>query len=209
MKLFLRKPKVFCIGANKTGTTSLKSFLQSAGYKVAPQKPAELMIKDWARRDFRSVVKFAKRHEAFQDIPFSLPFTFQALDSAYPGSKFILTVRSSAEAWYESLLRATQKRLGLTGVPTAENLENDPYVYKGFTGVVTRMVYGNQTAPFDKPSYLAVYESHNQAVYRYFEHRPEDLLVVDLSSPEASEKLHAFLGIPTVRFLLPHLNSSQ
>lgn len=209
MKLFFRKPKVFCIGANKTGTTSLKSFLQSAGYKVAPQRPAELMIKDWAQRDFRDLIKFAKRHEAFQDIPFSLPFTFQALDSAFPDSKFILTIRTSAETWYSSLLRATQKRLGLTRVPTAEDLENDPYVYRGFTRVVTRMVYGNKTTSFDRPSYLSVYESHNEAVCRYFEHRPEDLLVIDLSSPEASEKLHAFLRIPAGKFLLPHLNSSQ
>ena len=37
------KGKVFIVGNNKTGTTSLGNFLVSLGYELAPQKPAVRM----------------------------------------------------------------------------------------------------------------------------------------------------------------------
>ena len=35
------KQKIFCVGNNKTGTTSLKHYFQELGYLVAPQIEAE------------------------------------------------------------------------------------------------------------------------------------------------------------------------
>ena len=97
--------KVFCVGANKTGTTSIGEFLKETGYRVAPQIPAERFINTWAIRDFRLLFQFCRKYEAFQDIPFSLDYTFQFLDFNFPNSKFILTIRSSAEEWLESYRR--------------------------------------------------------------------------------------------------------
>ncbi len=91
----LGKQKIFCIGRNKTGTTSLHAALIEMGIVVGRQRHAELMIGDWSKRDFRRLISFCRTAQAFQDIPFSLPYTFQALDMAFPRSKFILTVRES------------------------------------------------------------------------------------------------------------------
>src|SRR5207248_6822925 len=118
-----RKKKVFCIGQNKTGTTSMAAALAQLGYKVGEQSVAELLIKDWSRRDFRRIVRYCASADAFQDIPFSLDYTYQAVDCAYPGSKFILTVRSSGDEWYASLIRFHTKIIGKNRLPTAADLK--------------------------------------------------------------------------------------
>src|SRR5690606_4675563 len=107
--LGIRSPKIFCIGRNKTGTTSLKVALRDLGYSIGSQRAAEHLIEDWGQRDFRRLVKLVSTADAFQDIPFSYDYTFQAMDAAFPGSKFILSIRDSPEQWYESLVRFTQK----------------------------------------------------------------------------------------------------
>ena len=52
------EPKVFCIGLNKTGTTSLELALQELGYRMGNQPTAELLIEPWARRDFGPIIEF-------------------------------------------------------------------------------------------------------------------------------------------------------
>ena len=208
--IFKKPPKVFCIGQNKTGTTSMGELLRSLGYKLAPQAPAEMMIDDWAKRDFSKIVKFCKKYDAFQDIPFSLPYTYQALDSAFPDSKFILTVRSSPEEWFDSLLRFTKKRLGLNRQPEWSDLENDPYRFKGFTGKVSKIIYGPNTNLFDKCEYIKSYIIHNEIVENYFIFRPKNFLRVNLASSDCLEEILGFLGHPekSTNTALPHLNKS-
>ena len=96
------KPKVFCIGLNKTGTTSLKKESGLQGYTVGNQRQAELLFDDWVKRDFKRIIRYCHTAEFFQDAPFSYPYTFIALDQAFPGSKFILTLRDNADEWYYS-----------------------------------------------------------------------------------------------------------
>lgn len=102
-----RNPKVFCVGRNKTGTTSLRAALTILGYRIGRQRDAEALIEDWGRRDFRRLVAYCHTADAFQDVPFSHDYTFQAVDAAFPGSKFILTVRDSPE---QKRRRSTTKR---------------------------------------------------------------------------------------------------
>jgi hypothetical protein len=80
---FGSKPKIFCIGLNKTGTTSLKTALRTLGYEVGNQRKAELLLNDWYKRDYKDLIQYCKGAEAFQDVPFSFPFTFIALDQAF------------------------------------------------------------------------------------------------------------------------------
>jgi hypothetical protein len=205
-----RKSKVFCIGQNKTGTTSMGELLRSLGYKLAPQEPAEMMIDDWAKRDFSKIIKFCKKYDAFQDIPFSLPYTYQALDQAFPGSKFILTIRSSSQEWFESYVRFTKKRFNITHFPTMRDLQNDTYRYKGFTERVIKLIYGENTPLFDEQAYKTFYTQYNEDAVNYFAFRKNDLLVTNLAHPSAEADIKNFLHISQhVKTLLPHLNASQ
>jgi hypothetical protein len=66
--------KVFCIGRNKTGTTSMARAVVSLGFKLGKQSRAERLLEDWGKRDFCRIIRYCKSADAFQDIPFSLRF---------------------------------------------------------------------------------------------------------------------------------------
>jgi hypothetical protein len=203
----LIKKKVFCVGANKTGTTSIGEFLNQAGYNVAPQIPAEKLIHDWAKRDFKKLFLFCKKYDAFQDIPFSLDYTYQFLDFKFPNSKFILTVRNSPDEWLESYIRFTNKILNGKEI-NRSNLSSINYIYPGYFLDSLDCIYGRDTPLFDEKVYKQCYTLHNLSVIKYFEYRPEKLLVLNLSDPDGSHKLCSFLNL-SHKFDLPHLNSSK
>ncbi|HEX3599131.1 MAG TPA: sulfotransferase, partial [Lacipirellulaceae bacterium] len=145
------KQKVFCIGFNKTGTTSIGAALQSMGYTLGNQGEAELLIDDWARRDFRRLLKLCETADAFQDIPFSLPETYAALDEAFAGSKFVLTVRNNSQEWFESLTRFHTKLIAKGRLPTATDLQACTYREPGWLWNAHRLIFGaDESTVYDR-----------------------------------------------------------
>ena len=80
------RQKVFCVGMNKTGTKSIAAALRELGLVVAPSSSAAILLDDWTRRDFRRIKRRCQLFQAFQDSPFSYPYTYQAMDAAFPKS---------------------------------------------------------------------------------------------------------------------------
>jgi hypothetical protein len=105
------KGKIFCIGMNKTGTTSLEKFMELHGYACGDQVSGELLLTDFASGNFQSIIDFCQTADFFQDLPFSAPNCYKVLRVNYPDAKYILTVRDSAETWYNSLVRFHEKVL--------------------------------------------------------------------------------------------------
>lgn len=205
-----RRQKIFCVGLNKTGTLSLAGVLEQFGIVVAPQRPAELLINEYARRDFTKLIRFCRFFQAFQDVPFSCPFTYQALDQAFPGSKFVLTVRESAEQWGQSLTGFHSKLFAGGNVPRVEDLAAAEYCYRGFILDFYRAVFGAAEEPLYEPETLCrLYEFHNTSVVEYFRHRPGELLVLDVSRAGAMADLCRFLGRPVVDKRFPWLNRTE
>lgn len=199
--------KVFCVGRNKTGTTSMEMALRSLGYRMGLQARGEMLKDDWARRDFTRVVALCRTADAFQDVPFSNAFTFQALDPHFPGSKFVLTVRDSPEQWYESLVRFHTKIVGKGRRPTADDLREFTYRYKGFLWDAFVATYGgDERLLYDRDTYIAHYLDHNRSVTEYFRHRPSDLLVLNVGAADAMRTLCEFLGRPYDGRPMPHVN---
>ncbi len=210
MQFYKRKRKVFCIGQNKTGTTSVESVLKQLGYKMGKQAKAELLIHDWAKRDFKKIVKFCRSADAFQDIPFSNDFTYEILDYAFSDSKFILTVRNNKDEWFDSIKRFHTKLIGKERLPTADDLKNFPYCYKGWMWENMQLKYGiDEVTLYDHKIYTDQYERYNQTVREYFKYRPDDLLVLNLADSDAMKKLHDFLGFDFDGSKMPHLNKSN
>src|SRR5207249_2275253 len=81
--LVKNKQKIFCIGRNKTGTQSLKKAMSDLGYITGNQRKAEKLIDYYKIRDFKPIIDFCKTAQFFQDVPFSWPFTFIAMDVAF------------------------------------------------------------------------------------------------------------------------------
>ena len=94
------RPKVFCIGFHKTGTKSLGAALATLGYRVAG--PRGTLDPQIATNALPLALRLAGDFDAFQDNPW--PILFKELDAAFPGSRFILTLREPA-AWIASVVR--------------------------------------------------------------------------------------------------------
>jgi len=203
--------KVFCIGCNKTGTTSIGVALESLGYRVGDQQVAERLIGDWARRDFRRIVEYCHSADAFQDVPFSLDDTYQALDEAFPGSKFVLTVRGSADEWFDSLTRFHTRLVGKNRLPTAEDLRSFEYNKPGWMWEAHRAIFlggADESLLYNHEYYKQQYVAHNHAVQKYFRRRRGDLLVLNLGTSNAMDSLCRFLGHERGKRRMPHLNKS-
>lgn len=167
------------------------------------------MIFDWAQRDFRKLIRFCRKYDAFQDVPFSLDYTFQALDAAFPQAKFILTVRNSCDEWYDSYVRFTRKLLAGGSEKSRQDLSGINYNFDGFFLKSLDLIYGEEIAPFARDAYIRNYEAHNEQVIAYFSHRREKLLVVNLSDPGANQQIADFLNRDIGDISIPHLNTSK
>jgi hypothetical protein len=188
-------PKIFCIGANKTGTTSLKAFLRTLGVPVGSQHKGEALLGAWRERNFGPILELASSARAFQDFPFSAPFTYQALDAGFPEAKFILTVRD-AESWYRSLTSFHTRIIGKERLPTAEDLRAFAYVYPGWILDVMKAVYGiDDASPYDKAALVGCFERHNAAVTEYFRYRGGSLLIINLATLGSAERIATFCGL--------------
>ncbi len=104
-KVWLKKPsyssKVFCIGYNKTGTTSVGMSLAMLGYDNC-----SFNKKVW-RNYYKSnrivkILRYTARFDSFDDLPWLKEEMIPILDIAFPNSKFIYLTRDE-ESWKKSL----------------------------------------------------------------------------------------------------------
>ncbi len=127
-------------------------------------------------------------HYAFCDLPFTI--LYKELDRAYPGSKFILTVRPEA-AWLRSVERHWDPAIN----PHRSEWDIAPFTHK-----MHQLVYGQTT--FDRATFAKRYHRHNSEVWAYFKDRPGDLLTHHLG--DGWPLLCDFLDRPRPAALYPH-----
>ncbi|WP_420578295.1 sulfotransferase [Ekhidna sp.] len=189
--------KIFCVGRNKTGTTSLAKLFKNLNIPVASQRPAELLFDDWKNHDFSRLTKMVKYGGVvFQDVPFSLPNTYQVLYEAYPSSKFILTVRDSPEEWYTSLTSYHSKVFNNGKLPDKQALQNANYVYKGWMWKMFSHIYKTPDHDLYNEKVLKNhYSDHNNEIIDFFSDKPGKLLVVNLKDEDAANRISRFLGL--------------
>ena len=129
---------------------------------------------------------------------------------AFPDSKFILTVRSNAEEWYNSLTKFHLKVHGGSGrAPSMEDLKKAKYRYLGFAWDVNRILYETpEDNPYEKEALLNFYNYHNYAVKSYFKYK-NNLLIINLRENDAFRKFSNFLGYETNKNDFPWLNKTS
>ena len=178
--------KYFGIGYPKTGTTSLCGCFKRLGYRECKIFPYFL---EWwqTHDDVREIVDDARfleaveQHDMFSDWPFF--YVYRELDQRFPGSKFILTVRASEEVWQASEDRMRELR------KTQHDEAGLAEYWRQREGLPT----------YD-------YQGHIEEVKKYFEGRPDDLLIMCFETGDGWDKLCSFLGVPVPDKPLPFLN---
>lgn len=206
------REKIFCIGLNKTGTTSIGSFLEKSNLKVARQKDGELLLSKYINRDFNSIIKYVNnsKDNVFQDVPFSLPYTYNYLDVAFPNSKFILTVRNSNLDWYNSILTFHSNFYNNGEIPTKQSLLNSEYIYKGWSwDLMSDVYFHNDMHLYEKNEFLDFYDNYVRGIKNYFKNKPNKFIVINLSKQEDFLKLCNFLNITTTQDKFPKITSAD
>lgn len=190
------KVKYFCIGRNKTGTTSLKKAFEDLGYIVGNQREAEhLYDRFYFKHEFEPIIRYCRSAQVFQDVPFSCPETYKHLDIAFPNSKFILTIRDSSEQWYRSLCKFHAKRFSgdPNRPPNYTEMLNSDFIRPGYKTNMLKLYGTSKEDPYNAEILKAHYEWHNAQIIEYFKNRPNDLLVINISDPNAYKQFCDFI----------------
>jgi hypothetical protein len=182
--------RIFGVGFQRTGTSSLHEALTLLGYDAAHWLSGPWASDIWHEMHKWGNSRTLERHYALSDNP--IPLLFRELDRAYPGSKFILTMRDEAK-W----LRSMEKFFSYERNPLRKTWEHDRGSYR-----MLGITYGR--IDFDAETMLARYQRHNWEVREYFASRPDDLLVMDMDAGAGWPELCGFLGRPVPDALYPH-----
>jgi hypothetical protein len=126
------------------------------------------------------------RLDALTDTPICA--TFEALDRAYPGSRFVLTTRQK-EPWLESCRYLWEVWLE----PHMARLPDDAGVV--YMRALHERVYGRTS--FDPAAFSRAYDDYHERVREHFRGRPHDLLILDISAGEGWGPLCEFLNLRT------------
>ena len=187
--------RIFGIGFQRTGTLSLHQALQILSYDSAHWESADFAQSVWREMNRWGSSRTLERYYALTDNP--IPILYEKLDQAYPGSKFILTVRNTDE-WLASI----EKFWTYEGNPRRWTWDIDRFSHK-----MHGMIYGR--ADFDPETFRTRYNRHNLEVVSYFGNR-HDLLIMDMSRGGLGwPELCGFLNVPIPKVPYPQANRSK
>ncbi len=203
------KQKIFCIGRNKTGTTSLREEFKRLGYITCNEKKGARLLDAYIKRDFKKIVEFCNTAQVFKDVPFSLPLTYKYMDKAFPNSKFILTVRDSPEQWYNSVINFHSKIFGHGGIPTIKDLKNARYIKKGWSWKLNREIFSTpKTDIYNKDILINHYNEYNRKVIKYFD-KSDRLLVINVANRQDYFRFCKFLNVDPKGDSFPWVNKTE
>lgn len=177
--------KVFGIGFQKTGTTTLGTIFDKLGYRTAGYHQFRHLAgrTDLGLAELEALaLELAADYDAAKDTPW--PVFYEALDRAFPGAKFIHVTRDPG-TWIQSAVNDFGQ------VPNA----------------LHQAIYGVPYPKGHEDIWLERYNRHNAEVAAYFSDRPQDCLFLRLEDGVSYEKVCGFLGVPTVGTGVPKANT--
>lgn len=169
-----QESKIFCIGLNKTGTTSIHKAFELLGLSSVHFKSDSGNIKKIIKDNHeggRPLLAGISQYKAYSDWNVaSTNHLYKELDLQHPNSKFILTTRDM-EGWLKSREKHVMRNFSKRNNPT----ESAPIVNLG--------------------AWREEFEAHHLDVQEYFKNRPGDLLIFDVTKGDEWKKLCAFIGV--------------
>ncbi len=168
-----RKPyKVFCVGLNKTGTTTIGAVFKSLKIRTVGFEPA--LTRQVLRGRFELLENKLEHHDGFQDLPF--PFIYNQMHERYGDSAcFVLSVRKSPEVWLRSMKRHSLRNGGMK---------------------LRTRIYGSPYPHIDPETYLRIYNRHNTRFLSFAEHANLRYTKIVMGEDDLYEKICPLLGEP-------------
>ena len=186
--------KIFGIGLSKTGTSSLSKALLLLNFSTAhwtnPYSHDLLSDDDMPLFD------------SLTDI--SITYKYKEIYSAYPDAKFILTTRAVVD-WERSFLSHYARSMHATSFDDLREIilgQHPPRFGQKYVDMHKSLYFRYKNLP-------EAYHSHEQDVLNFFKGRKEQLLLLDVSKPNALQILAEFLKVETPQKNFPHVNKKE
>ena len=222
--------KIFCIGFNKTGSTSLHGAIKELGFAEFGSTMAngEVHLQNLVGGNVNEVLNYVERNYkagniVFKDIPFSVPHFWKDLYKKYPDAIYVLSERDSSKQWYNSIYKFHRKVFRLSEVPSWEEVMKIEYRYNRDTstgihvnklnargGLIydyLRTTFGEKHLPYDKDNMIKCYEAYNKEVKEFFKDK-KNFISVNVSNDNDYTKLANFLGKKPLANKFPMLNKT-
>lgn len=213
-----RPPRVFCLGMQRSGTTSFGNFCETE-LGLVRRGFYHSITNEWTRAwmegkpgrifaspDFRT-------GEIFEDDPWWCPGFYQRLASEFPDAKFVLLTRDETR-WFRSLMAHSNGRSpGHTDLHATiygrtkdfEALLRDSQA-KGQS--FKSLNWQGLSLEGQAEHYITAYRMHTQNTLEWFDkHAPDRLLHVTLEDPQKFAKVARFLGYPDKDWPDIHVNA--
>jgi len=182
----MSKPhKVFGIGLNKTGTSSLKLVLATLDYNHCTLRGQ--MTHKFFNNSFSQIFKTVEEFDSFEDWPWPLMYK-QVFEKYGETARYVLTRRISPEAWLESLKAHT----------LVTNPQNNP----------RKQIFGFDYPHGAESRHIAFYENHLVEVRKYFADQGAAHVLCEVCWEEGDgwQKICEFLQEPVPESPFPHAN---
>lgn len=187
--------KIFGVGLNKTGTTTLAEALEVLGLgPVASHDGAEEShetVRAALEGNYGPAIAYAHGYRAFEDRPWNIGKIYRELATAFPDARFVLTRRDPAHWW-----RSVERWLSVSKpgklAEYCQHLQVD-------AGLAREGVEALRLPMLDR------YEHYNRAVVEHFR-GADRLLVIDFEGGDGWPELCAFFGVPIPATPLPIAN---
>lgn len=205
--------KIFGIGLSRTGTSSLNEALEILRFRSVHfpiimknssfQAKLKYRLNKWGKEIGMTqplFFDFAQESELIFEKPDGSTFDamtdlsvarfYKELDSTFPNSKFILTIRDEA-SWLKSCSKFFAKGNHQFFKWQRVNID----------------LYGSNS--FDERMFKMAYLKHVEDVKTYFANRPEDLLIMNIPEGDNWNKLCPFLNVEEPQAAFPKANASK
>ena len=187
--------KIFGVGLNKTGTTTLAEALEQLGLgPVARHSGAEAAhetVREALAGNYAPAIAYAEHYRAFEDRPWNVGRLYRELASAYPDARFVLT-RRAPDRWWRSVERWLSVSKPGKLAEYCHHLEVDP--------ALAREGVERVRGPM-----LERYQGYNLEVEEFFR-GGDRLLVIDFEAGQGWPELCAFFEVPEPDAPLPQAN---
>lgn len=193
-----KRPRVFGIGLAKTGTSSLHAAMGILGWKSCHYRHVPKQGNDLTKGDLVKLTDFDELFNAGSDL--QVAANFEILESKYPNSLFVYTVRE-LNSWLESTYRAAYS----VGYWRGEKKEPIHVLEKGTDRTRDwEKLYGvNSPIRFEREWWIASYLRHDRRVFNYFKTRKRKLLTMDICGGDGWKVLCEFLGVQVPKVAFP------
>jgi hypothetical protein len=164
-------PRIFVIGQNKTGTTSVHKALRKSGSRHLTINTVTTKL--YKNQEDEKLMKIAERFDTFDDWPWNRPRIVKKAIDWFPDARFVLIERDE-QKWISSFRRFMIVSKREEQLPENVGMTDEEYIEKHL-------------------------HHFNAQMKSFFEHCPERLLVINLEDLDASEKLSVFTMRPNLK----------